>query len=405
MIAPDFDISSPSFHADPSAVLDRIRAAGDPFVRLRLPILGKMLICVTHDGCGAVLKDKHTFVRDPANAGSLLQERILKVLPRSLGLLAQNMLGKDDPEHRHLRALVDHAFQRRGIEAIRPMIAGVADQLLDRIQDRADVDLMEVFCRDLPLSVICALLGLPDQDHARFKAWLGGLKDTANIAAVVRAVPGILNVVRYLRRASQPDGGASSDGIISALQTATVDGNRLSEDEIVSMLFLLFAAGQETTTHLIAGGLLEILRHEEQRRRLQANPELMPLCVEEFLRHVSPVQLTKPRWAARNVEFAGRQFKRGDSVACFLTAANRDPMQFDDPHRFDMARHPNPHLSFGTGVHFCLGFQLARAEAAIAFERVLVRFPQIRLGVHPSSVTWRKRVGIRALTRLPVILR
>jgi cytochrome P450 PksS len=351
-----------------------------------------------------MLKDKETFVRDPANAGSRTQERILRILPRSIGLLALNMLGKDDPEHRHLRGLVDQAFQRRGIQAMRPMITAVADRLLDRVAHHSEVDLMETFCRDLPLSVICEMLGLPDTDHERFKNWLGGLKDTANIGAVIRAIPGVLRVVRYLRKVSRHGGGAKPDGLIIGLQDAEIEGRRLSEDEIISMIFLLFGAGQETTTHLISGGLLEILRHDDQRRQLQADPGLMPLCVEECLRHVSPVQLTKPRWATRNVSFAGQEFGRGEMVAGFLTAANRDPVEFDNPHQFDMTRKPNPHLSFGTGVHFCLGYQLARAEAAIAFERVLARFPKLRLAVAGESIVWRKRVGIRALSSLPVRL-
>lgn len=405
MSLPEFDIVSPSFHANPAETLERIWATGHHVVRLKLPILGRMLLCVTHEACGAMLKNSQTFVRDPANAGSRKQERILRFLPRSIRLLALNMLGKDDPEHRHLRGLVDQAFQRRGIQAMRPMITSVAEQLLDRLENRREVDLMEDFCRDLPLSVICSMLGLPDKDHERFKSWLGGLKDTANIGAVMWAIPGVLRIVRYLRDVSRPDGEAKSDGLIFALQDASIDGRRLSEDELVSMLFLLFGAGQETTNHLISGGLLELLRHDDQRRRLQADPTAMPLCVEECLRHVSPVQLTKPRWAARDVVFAGHEFRRGDCVAGFLTAANRDPAVFENPHQFDLTRHPNPHLSFGTGVHFCLGFQLARAEAAIAFERVLARFPDVRLAVEPDSIVWRRRVGIRTLTRLPVQLR
>lgn len=150
---------------------------------------------------------------------------------------------------------------------------------------------------------------------------------------------------------------------------------------------------------------MEILRHDDQRRRLQSDPTTMPLCVEECLRHVSPVQLTKPRWAARDIVFAGHEFRRGDCVAGFLTAANRDPAAFENPHQFDMTRHLNPHLSFGTGVHFCLGFQLARAEASIAFERVLSRFPDVRLVVEPDSIVWRKRVGIRTVAKLPVQMR
>lgn len=404
MSDPEIDIVSPIFHADPAATIERIRATGSPFVRIRLPILGRMLLCVSHETCGAILKDKTTFVRDPANAGNRTLERVLRLLPRSIGLLALNMLSKDDPEHRHLRGLVDQVFQRRGIEAMRPMITTAADRLLDKLESHREVDLMENFCRDLPLSVICEMLGLPDRDHERFKSWLGGLKDTANIGAVIRALPGVLSVVGDLRRVSQRNGGAKRDGLISELQDAEIDGRKLTEDEIVSMIFLLFGPGQETTTHLIAGGFLEILRHDHQRRRLQADTNMMPLCIEECLRQVSPVQLTKPRWAARGTILAGHQFRRGESVAAFITAANRDPTMFDHPHQFDLTRHPNPHLSFGTGVHFCLGYQLARAEAAIAFERLLSGFPNIHLAVDPTSLRWRKRVGIRTLAQLPVRL-
>ena len=304
-----------------------------------------------------------------------------------------------------MRGLVDQAFQRRGIEAMRPMITAVADRLLDGFADRCEVDFMQKFCRDLPLTVICEMLGLPDKDHNRFKNWLGGLKDTANIFPVIRAIPGVLQVVRYLRRISRVGGGAKPEGLIAALEGAEIEGRRLTEEDIVSMIFLLFGAGQETTTHLISGGLLELLRHDDQRHRLQADNTLMPLCVEECLRYVSPVQMTKPRWASRPKTFAGREFRRGEMIAGFLTAANRDPAQFPSPDLFDIDRKPNPHLSFGTGVHFCLGFQLARAETAIAFERVLVRFPNIQLAVDPAKVVWNRRVGIRAISSLPVRLK
>jgi cytochrome P450 PksS len=170
------------------------------------------------------------------------------------------------------------------------------------------------------------------------------------------------------------------------------------------MIFLLFGAGQETTTHLVAGGLYGLLSHEDQMDRLRSDPSLMPLCVEECLRYVSPVQVTKPRFAIRDGDLLGRSFRRGDMFVAFLAAANCDPAKFQDPHRFDIARHPNPHLSFGTGVHFCLGFQLARAEAAIAFERILLRFPDMRLRMNSAPIAWHKRFGIRALSSLPVRL-
>jgi cytochrome P450 len=318
----------------------------------------------------------------------------LKVLPRTLGVLASNMLGHDDPEHRRLRGLVDEAFQRRTIAALKPMIVRVADRLLDRLDGQPEADL----CRNLPLSVICAMLGLPERDHDRFKNWLGGLKDTANIFAVIRAIPGVISAVRYLRRVSRPGGGALPDGLIAVLGQAEIDGQTLSEDEIVSMIFLLFGAGQETTTHLISGGLFALLTNQDQLDQLRRDPGLMPTCVEECLRYVSPVQMTKPRFATRDLAWQGRQFRRGEMFAAFLGAANCDPARFEQPHKFDITRHPNPHLSFGTGVHFCLGFQLARAEAAIAFERILARFPEVRLT--KEKIEWHKRLGIRALARL-----
>ncbi|GLS39710.1 cytochrome P450 [Mesorhizobium tianshanense] len=398
----DFDILSPSFHANPFPTADRMRAEG-AVIRMKLPIVGHTWLAVTHDACAMLLKDHDNFARDPANAGSRTQARILRVLPRTISVLALNMLGHDDPEHRRLRSLVDQAFQRRTIEAMKPMITEIADRLLDKLEGRTEVDLMAELCRDLPLSVICAMLGLPEQDHNRFKNWLGGLQDTANIGAVIRAVPGVIRVVRYLRRVSQAGGGALPAGLITALRDAETDGQKLSQDELVSMIFLLFGAGQETTTHLISGGLLALLSHEDQRARLQSEPKLMPTCIEECLRYVSPVQMTKPRFATRDMVWQERQFRRGDMFAAFLTAANSDPAKFEDPHRFDITRHPNPHL-LRHGRTFCLGFQLARAEAAVAFERLFTRFPNMRLDDKARKIEWRKRPGIRALAGLPVRL-
>lgn len=399
----DFDIVSASFHADPMPTLGRMRAAG-PLIQLKLPIIGQTWLTTTHQASVELLKDHARFVRDPGNAGSRTQERVLKVLPRTLGLLALNMLGHDDPEHRRLRGLVDQAFQRKGVAALEPMIAATADRLLDRLEGAGEADLMADYCRDLPLSVICAMLGLPEKDHDWFKAWLGGLTDTANVWAVLKAAPGVWRIVSYLRRVSRPGGGASPDGLIAALREAEGESGRLSEDELVSMIFLLFGAGQETTTHLISGGLWALMTLEDERRKLAGDPTLMPTLVEECLRFVSPVQMTKPRFARCDFEWQGMAVKRGAMFAAFLSAANSDPDKFDDPQRFDITRHPNPHLSFGTGVHFCLGFQLARLEARIAIERLLARFPSLRLAVEPERIAWRKRMGIRALAQLPVRL-
>lgn len=401
-MAEAFDIVSPSFHADPFPTLARMRAAA-PVVQLKLPILGRTWLTTTHAASVELLKDHERFVRDPGNAGSRTQERVLKVLPRSLGLLAKNMLGLDDPDHRRLRGLVDQAFARRGVARLTPMIEQTADRLLDRLEGTREVDLMEAYCRDLPLSVICALLGLPETDHDWFKGWLGRLTDTASIRAVVRAAPGVWRMVGYLRAVSRPGSGAHPDGLIAGLRDATGEAGAMSEDELVAMIFLLFGAGQETTTHLIAGGLWALLAHPRERERLRADPALMPSLVEECLRWVSPVQMTKPRFVRHDMEWQGRTLRRGERVAACLAAANADPAKFDRPERFEIGRHPNPHLSFGTGVHFCLGFQLARLEAGVAVERFLARHPDAALA-SPDTMVWRRRLGLRAMAQLPVRL-
>ncbi|MGE0503093.1 MAG: cytochrome P450 [Rhizobiaceae bacterium] len=398
-----YDLISPAFQANPFPEFDRMRADG-PVVGIKLPIVGPIKLAVTHDACVALLKDQKTFVRDGRNAGKRSQIGILQWLPRPVRVLADNMLGHDDPKHRMLRGLVDQAFARRGIDTLRSMIVDIADQLLHRLEGRREVDLMTEFCRDLPLSVICAMLGLPERDHPIFKRWMGGIADTANVWAVLRAIPGVLRTVTYVRKMAQPGSEAKPDGLIAALRDARIDGRRLSDDEMASMVFLLFAAGQETTTHLIGGGLHTLLVNREQRLRLAADPAFMPLAVEECLRHVSPVQMSKPRFAAEDTELAGIPIRRGEAVAALLSAANCDPAKFDDPHRFDIGRHPNPHIAFGTGVHFCLGFQLARVEAAIAFERFFARFPNAVLAHAEDHNLWRRRFGIRALASLPVRL-
>ncbi len=397
------DVVSPTFHANPFPTLARLRTAG-AVVRMKLPILGTIWLATTHEACAALLKDHASFVRDPGNAGSRTQERVLRFLPRTIKALALNMLSLDDPEHRRLRRIVDDVFQRRSIEALRPMIAASADKLLDRMEGKANADLLEEYCRDLPLSVICAMLGLPERDHEWFKRWLGGLKDTANIGAVLRAVPGVIGIVRYLKRIARPGSDAHPQGLVATLRDTEIEGERLTEDEVVSMVFLLFGAGQETTTHLLATGLFELLSRPDQLDRLRADATLFPTAVEECLRHVSPIQITKPRFAVRDMCWQGVELKRGDMLAAFLAAANADPAKFERPEIFDVSRHPNPHLSFGTGVHFCLGFQLARAEAAIGLERLIARFPHLRLARPPTEIIWRKRLGIRALAALPVTL-
>jgi cytochrome P450 len=185
--------------------------------------------------------------------------------------------------------------------------------------------------------------------------------------------------------------------------TAEQAGDRLDEDELLATTFLLMFAGHETTVHLISSGVLALLDHPDQKAKLTADWSKAGSAVDEAIRFVSPVQMTKPRYASRDLDLHGRSIRRGDVFVPLLAAANSDPARFDHPERFDISRHPNPHLGFGTGIHVCLGMKLARTEAEIAFERIFTRFPDLALSVPSSELAWTKKIGMRSLYALPMI--
>ena len=192
---------------------------------------------------------------------------------------------------------------------------------------------------------------------------------------------------------------------MTALVQAEQDGDKLNENELLAMAFLLLVAGHETTVHLIGGGVLALLKNPEQKACLLADWSLAPLAVEELLRFVSPVQIGKPLYVSHEMEYHGRSLERGELVVPVLAAANADPVRFDRPERMDITRSPNPHVAFGTGVHFCLGAQLARVEAQVFLEKLFSRFPNLSLAVPDSALKYTGRLGIRALTALPVRLK
>jgi cytochrome P450 PksS len=206
----------------------------------------------------------------------------------------------------------------------------------------------------------------------------------------------------YLERQLQIARVQGGEGLIAELVQVEREGGQITPDEMVSMVFLLLAAGSETTTHLISGSVYELLRNPGLRDWLEQDLSRVGLAVEEFLRFVSPVQFSKPRYVRRDVELEGVRLKKGDRVMVMVAAANMDPAVHDRPENLDLERKPNRHISFGTGIHFCLGHQLARIEGAGALEALLVRWPRLGLAVDPSQIHWRKRPGLRAIESLPV---
>jgi len=393
-----FDFTSPDYLRDPAAGLAKLRAAG-PVVEVRFPIIGRTWITTTSETAGRILKDNATFRmrRDGKVAGMRWW------MPRWLRSFAASMLTMDEPDHTRLRSTVEEAFRRRAILDMEPRILALADALAAELfADGSPADLVERYARRLPLSVICELLGLPSADRSRFIAWAQTLTRLTGVVGFLRMLAGIGPMRRYLEGQLQRARETGGEGLIAELVHIGQEEGRISAEEMVAMVFLLLGAGSETTTHLISGSAYELLRAPDLRDWLAEDWSRANLAVEEFLRFVSPVQFTKPRFVCRDVELAGVRLLQGDRIMAMLGAANMDPETHVHPEKLDLARRPNRHLSFGTGIHFCLGHQLARIEAKCALEALFRRWPHLVLANPGAEIRWRRRPGMRAIEALMV---
>jgi len=386
---------------DPGPGLARLVAAG-PLVRMRVPVIGEMTFATTHAACEAILKDEDLFSTDVANGRNRRIAWFLRLMPRNVRVMTGNMLQKDGEEHRRLRRTVDATFRRNAVEAWIPRIDAIATGLLDDWADSEDGDFVRHVARPLPLAVICEILGLRPEDRADFTRWMAALSESGSISGLPRLYVSLTKINRYLMARFQERRREPGDDLISVLVHTAEGGDRLKDDEVLAMLGLLFIAGHETTTHLISNSVLTLLNHPVERRRLNADPALEATAVDELLRYVSAVELTKPRYLLRDTEFLGETVSRGQAIMAHLAAANRDPAMFDDPNRLDLGRKPNRHLAFGGGPHFCLGAWLARAELAAILRLLWKRWPDVALAVPEGDLHWTGQAGIRALRTLPL---
>jgi cytochrome P450 PksS len=395
----DADFTSQAFFRNPAAQIEKLQAAG-PVVEVRFPLVGKVWTTTTQDLANQVLRDSKTFTlrKDDGKIAGLQWW-----MPRIVHTIANNMLAADEPDHTRLRGIVDEVFRRRAVLDMQPRIMALAGELADALfADGSPADLVDRYARQLPLLVICELLGLPLEDRAKFAAWAGTFTRFNSALGFLAAIPTIFTMKRYMQErldAAHRDGGT---GVIAELVRIEKEGGAISRDEMVSMLFLLLFAGHETTTHLISGSVRELLLNPGLRDWLEEDWRRAEQAVEEFLRFVSAVQFTKPRFVRKDVELGGVRLKKGEKVMPMLVAANFDPQANDHPERLDLERRPNRHVAFGAGIHFCLGHQLARIEGRCALQALFQRWPKLALATGDPQLRWRTRTGIRALERLPV---
>jgi cytochrome P450 len=397
---PRLDFTSPEYLRDPAAGLAKLRAAGS-LVEVQFPIVGKTWITTTYELTGHVLKDSETFTLRK-NGRTVTGLRWW--MPKTVRALADNMLTMDEPDHTRLRSIVDEAFRRRAMLDMEPHIFAIASELADELfAAGSPADLVDRYARKLPLSVICELLGLPLADRPKFIAWANRVAHIKGPLDLLRLFAGVTAMRRYLEGRLQIARASGGEGLIAELVRVEREGGRISSSEMVAMVFLLLGAGSETTTHLISGSVYELTKNPELRDWLEEDWSRAGLAIEEFLRFVSPVQSSKPRFVREDVELGGMRLKKGEKIMAMIGAANMDSEANANPERLDLQRRPNRHLAFGTGIHFCLGHQLARIEGKCALEALFRRWPKLTLAVPPEDVRWRQRPGLRALEKLPVV--
>ncbi len=395
------DLLSQATKRDLVAFSTHLREQG-PLVRCSNPFgTGNTWIVTTYEDALALLKDAR-FVKDQRKVFSEQDVRQTNDVVRRFLMFRHDMLTSDPPDHTRLRGLVSKAFTPRMIEQLRPRIEQIADELLRAMSAQGTMDLIADFAFPLPITVICELLGIPKEDLQQFRAWsqlivVGPLGPQPD-----QALAALEEFIQYIKRLLADKRSHPGNDLTSGLVQVEEQGDRLSEDELISMVWLLIIAGHETTVNLIGNSMLALLRHPQQLELLRANPSLLPSAVEELLRYTAPVSLSTPRWASEDVVIHDQVIRKGETVFVSLIAADTDPAQFPDPTRLDVTRQENQHVAFGKGIHYCLGAPLARLEGQIAIGMLLQRFPHLRLAQEPEQLIWGQNPLLHGLTSLPV---
>lgn len=347
----------------------------EPVTRGKLSFIPFWLVS-RYDDCLAVTNDAR-FVRDKSKVTG--GSRFPVPLPKSLQAIAGSMIYEDEPEHRRHRSLVTKAFTPHAIERLSEPVEELSHRLLDAAEKEGTVDLVRTYAMPIPLRVISDMVGV-DGPHLQgsIKMLSEGFTGWRILRSILYDLPA---ATRYMRSVVRAKRSAPGDDILTKLIEAEEEGEHLSEDELVSMIFLLIMAGYETTTHLITNCVVTLLDHPDQLGRLRDEPALLDSAVEEVLRFNPPIHGTKPNTASEDIEIGGVTISKGEQIIPLLASANRDPRAFDEPDVFDIGRTPNHHLAFSHGAHFCLGAQLARMETRTALKNLIARNPNLRLAV------------------------
>jgi len=401
---PAFNIASREFRANPFPIYARLRAEA-PVCRIVLPDKQPAWLITRYDDVAAALRDEQRFSKDPWAAKTPAQLKKMPWMPPMFKPLSRTILDTDFAEHARLRGMIHLAFTPRRIEQIRARVQSLSHELLDAAERRGQMDLIHDYALQIPLTIISEMLGIPEKDRERFHSWMKRmLNQSASQYAQLLLLPEMLLMLRYLRQLFARRRADPQDDLISALAAAEEGGDRLNDNELLGMVFVLLIAGHETTVNLIGSGALALLEHPEQLRRLRQQPELIKTAIEELVRYVNPVEEATERYAREDVSLQGVTIPQGEMVLAVLASANRDPQYFTEPDDLDLARDPagNKHLAFGLGVRYCVGAPLARLEGQIAIQTLAARLPNLHLAAPQQNLRWRPGLTVRGLEALPV---
>ena len=394
------DFLSPQFWADPFPFFARLRDT-EPVYGTALRDKTPIWLVTRYEDVNLLFKDER-FAKNRYSAMTEEQLRKQPWVPPMFRPLERNMLDLDPPDHTRLRALVHKGFTPRLIENMRERIEILANQLLDSVANKGEMDLIRDYALPLPMTIITEILGVPTRDRDKFHKWSKSIVSVNSLKVPWTVIPNIWFFNRYLRGFFKVRRNDLKDDLVSALIKAEEAGDSLSEDELLAMVFLLLIAGHETTVNLISNGVLALLENPDQMEKLRGDPSLIKSAVEEMLRYTSPVFLSTERFPREDVTIQGVTIPRGGMTFGAIGSANRDERAFMNPDTLDITRDPNKHLGFGFGIHFCLGAPLARLEAQIAINILLDRLRNLRLKGSADSLTWRQSLVLRGLDALPL---
>ncbi len=400
-------LSGETFKSDPYPSYEWLRENSPIFCRTSADGQARMWFLTRYEDVASALRDHKRFVKDVHSTLTAEERAGLPAAPPLYQLLTHHMLNADGATHARLRALVNQAFAARMVEQMETQIQAIAEQLIDRVEPQGGMELIGDFALPFAVEVIGTMLGVAERDHRRLAAWSHVLvapsaSSERNQAKTARLRRVMEDFVGYLQQLCDARRRTPQADLITSLLAAEEAGDRLSRDELYSMVLLIVVVGHETSVHLIGNAVRNLLQTRRDWERLRTTPAAIPQAIEELIRYDGPVERATMRFAAEDITLHGQTIRRGDAVSLVLAAAHRDACAFAGPDCLELDRPENRHLGFGLGVHYCLGAPLARLEARVALATLLRRLPSLALAVPADQLRWHTNPILRGVKRLPV---